>query len=175
MNEVWKPVPGYNKYYSASNIGRIKSEARKVIGKKCHYTVRERILSPGVDRCGYKTVALYKGGRKTRLVHQLVLETFIGQKKSGEEANHIDANTGNNMIENLEWVSNKKHHEITQKQGRMPKGTQVHTSKLNEDQVKEIRIRSKGKITMRNLAREYNVSHSNIFHIVHRKSWKHIL
>jgi hypothetical protein len=170
MIEIWKPIPGYKGYYSASNSGRVRSENRTVRNRK----YRSKILVPGIDTYGYEIVTLCKNGRRTRTVHQLVLETFSRPKIVGEEANHKDANKRNNKIENLEWVDSKEHDQITQRQGRMPRGEQVNTSKLNEDQVREIREKSALGIAARALAREYQVRHSSILAIIKRKNWKHI-
>lgn len=48
------------------------------------------------------------------------------------------------------------------------------SSKLNESNILEIRRLYFEKISQRKLAKTFNISKSNIFNIVNRKTWKHI-
>lgn len=43
------------------------------------------------------------GIQSFRLVHQLVLEAFIGPRPAGMMACHNDGNPANNRVENLRW------------------------------------------------------------------------
>lgn len=62
------------------------------------------------------------------------------------------------------------------KKGRHLIGSQVGTSKLTEDQVREIRARyAAGGISQAALGREYGVHQHPIWAIVNGKSWKHVL
>lgn len=55
------------------------------------------------------------------------------------------------------------------------RGSAAKVSKLTESQVGEIRQRySAGRVTSRNLGREYGVDKTTILHIVHRRSWAHV-
>lgn len=57
MEEIWKDIPGYEKYYMASTFGRIKSKDRviKVIlkGKEIQYLKRGRIMTPCLNSSKY--------------------------------------------------------------------------------------------------------------------------
>ena len=56
----------------------------------------------------YMSVFLYNGdGRRMRLVHRLVAETFIPNPEQLPQVNHIDENSLNNRAENLEWCTAK--------------------------------------------------------------------
>jgi hypothetical protein len=57
------------------------------------------------DKKGYCRVNLDRGGKThSRLVHQLVLEAFIGPRPPGMEGCHYpDPNKGNNRVGNLRW------------------------------------------------------------------------
>lgn len=56
-----------------------------------------------------------------------------------------------------------------------PRGEQVHTSKLTTGQVRDIRRRAAyGGVTIRGLAREYEVAPVMIRRIIRRESWRHV-
>lgn len=93
--EVWREIVGYEGFYWASNLGRIKS--RKVI--------RRPYLHPN----GYLVLNLSKEGKhKTNYVHTLVCETFKGERVGVLQVNHKNEIKTDNRIENLEWLTPKE-------------------------------------------------------------------
>ena len=104
MEEIWKPVKGYEELYQVSNLGRVKSLERI----DCHGQPRkEKILRYGINK-GYCYVTLCKNGKHTTfLVHRLVAEAFIPNPNNYPQVNHKDENPSNNCVENLEWCDQK--------------------------------------------------------------------
>lgn len=91
VSERWKPVVGWESYYEASSLGRIRRIGGKV---RAQYT--------NID--GYKTVSVTGGGaRKTLSVHVAVLEAFSGPRPPGLVCRHMDGNPANNTLANLQW------------------------------------------------------------------------
>lgn len=123
MEEEWKPIPGYEGWYEASSLGRIRGVDRVVIMKNGHerpLTGKIRTLSKA-KRGGYLSVCLRKEGtRKTYTVHRLIMRTFIGEPPEGKnEVDHIDGNRENNRLDNLEYVSKQENYmRMVKNQGR---------------------------------------------------------
>lgn len=93
MEEVWKPVKGYEGLYEVSDMGRVR-------GLKSG-----KVLRPG-NSGRYDFVVLVKDGkRKDMYVHRIVANTFIPNPNGLLEVNHIDENKTNNRAENLEWCT----------------------------------------------------------------------
>lgn len=107
MNEIWKPVVGYEGIYEVSNTGKVKSILRFVtskVGKTRPY--KEKILKPTFCNQGYGRVTLFEDGKRVRhKVHRLVALAFIPNPENKPHVNHIDARTSNNSVYNLEWCT----------------------------------------------------------------------
>ena len=102
--EVWKDIPGYEGYYQVSNLGRVKSLARK---NNMGHHLKEKILKPSFNK-GYPRVIFCKDAiRKSFFCHRLVAIVFIPNPNNYPIINHKDENPGNCCVENLEWCSYK--------------------------------------------------------------------
>lgn len=108
LNEIWKPVLGYEGLYKVSNKGNVISIKRKVLRNGHLMSVPEINLKPRLTRLGYVKVSMSKSGiNKGHFVHRLVAKAFIPKLKGCNEINHIDGNKENNNVENLEWCDRK--------------------------------------------------------------------
>lgn len=112
--EIWKDIPGYERQYQVSNMGRVKSLERD-LPHKLHGTwhIKERILKnnfSGPGKKKYAYVALQNGhGDSTFFkVHRLVADAFIDNPMSKPVVNHLDGDTQNNKASNLEWTTSKE-------------------------------------------------------------------
>ena len=99
MNEIWKPVVGYEGLYEVSNYGNVKS-------LNWQNTKKEKCLYLKKHNKGYFQVELVKNKkRKMMLVHRLVAEAFLEKQVNKTQINHKDYNRKNNNVENLEWCT----------------------------------------------------------------------
>lgn len=122
MEEVWKPIPGYEGLYDASSLGRIRSTPGKVTSSArfSHRVWQSRIMKEKIHGRGNRKdarVELWNGKEHhTLLVARLVASAFHGVPPSNMTVNHINGNSLDNRVKNLEWVSraeNNRHaHDI---------------------------------------------------------------
>lgn len=123
--EEWQDIKGWEGKYQVSNLGRVKSVARKVrstpFGKgEGLKPIPEKIVVLQ-DRNGYDTAYLSATkkieGKSVRVkkrygVHRLVAQAFIPNPENKPQVNHIDRNRKNNNVSNLEWATgfeNQRH------------------------------------------------------------------
>ena len=119
LMETWKPIPGWEDSYAASDLGRIKSLARVVMRRSGRpLSIKERILRPAPNVHGHLTVALSIDGKpKTRPVHSLVAAAFLGPRPDGKEVCHGDGDQLNNQITNLRYGTRKENVADAMKHG----------------------------------------------------------
>lgn len=111
-NEIWKDIPDYPGY-QVSNLGRVRTHNKTTYTKK-HGTRhwKDRILKLKMQnrengRKDYRVELWNNGKHKTMLVARLVAFTFFEKDFNDKSltVNHIDCNSLNNNINNLELVS----------------------------------------------------------------------
>jgi hypothetical protein len=139
--------------------------------------VHDRVLAlPEADppAPGHLAVCLVQGGvKRTRHVHRLVLEAFLGPCPEGMECCHDDGRPENNRLDNLRWDTRRANVQDRSRHGTQRVGSTAH-SKLREEDILEIRRLRSGGVPMNDLAVRYGVCRSNIEAIVYRRSWKHL-
>lgn len=102
-NEEWRDIKDYEGLYQVSNLGRIKSFARK---DRLGRPVYDRILKQSISSYGYCVVTLHKNGKaRQRLVHRLVLEVFSDNPYNKPYINHVNGVKTCNVINNLEYCT----------------------------------------------------------------------
>lgn len=167
--EVWKDVLGYEGFYQASNMGRVKSlprTVRMVDGRK--YTVRGKVLK---DRsiCEYRVVCLSKGGREfLGLVHRLVLLAFRGAPKEGQECRHLNGDRTDNRLKNLMWGTPLEQARDRERHGTTIRDRRGATHKL-KGRHEEVLLLWKSGVSMCEIARRLDVLVCSISYIIRVK------
>lgn len=160
--EVWKDIPGYEKYYMASTHGRIKSKDR-IINRFWGSFVREgKIMKQKSNHNGYSTIQLTKNGKQKRyMVHRLVAMAFISNPRDLPFINHKDEIRTNNCVSNLEWCTQSYNVSY----GNCITKRQVTQRNTNKNMKPVIAYNDENKlefISIRGAARELNLHQSNI-------------
>lgn len=155
--EKWLPVVGYENFYEVSDKGRIRKVSSEIIGQWSN------------DQ-GYMLVRL-SNPRKMLRVHRIVAAAFICNPYNFTTVNHIDFNTKNNSVANLEWCTQKDNLRHSDIAGRMQKdywtGKRSPNAKLTNDQAESIRRDySSGNISLSHVADKYGTNKRTAHRII---------
>lgn len=170
-NEEWRPIPGYEGFYEASNLGRIRSVPRR--------TTSGKVLKQREGTGTYLRVCLSKENqKKTIAVHRLVALAFLENPEGKPEVNHLDGDKHNNAAGNLEWATRSENERHAYRcLGKMPNrpwaGKPRKCARIfTEEQIISIRNDTRG---CERLAKEYGVSSTTIKNIRKRKIYKEVV
>lgn len=192
----YRPVidfPGY-RVGSDGSVWTCWAKRSLGIGKGSHHYISDKWVQkkpyPNTKN-GYLYVMLSRGGKKClRLVHQLVLEAFVGPRPPGMEACH-DPNPDRRdcRLENLRWdtranntADRKKHgtdcsgdrHYSKIKPEVVPRGVQHHASKIDDDTVRLVRALAAQGVPRKRIAADVGLSEGSVRRIILRQSWAHV-
>jgi hypothetical protein len=137
--ERWRDVPGYEKLYQVSDMGRVRS-----LGADKNH--KGKILKGRiVNKYGHLSVQLCKKCKaRSFLIHRLVLLAFVGPCPDGMECRHLDGNHQNNKLKNLKWGTSSENRRDAMKHGTWRpvkgpdnSGSKHGLSKFNEKIIKK--------------------------------------
>lgn len=109
--EFWKDIPGYEGFYQASNLGRVKSMFRKNVHHPRNKFIRTKVLKQTKNSRGYLAVTLCKDNLEKRWnVHHLIALTFLNHSTINSELviDHIDGVKINNQLKNLQVITQRE-------------------------------------------------------------------
>lgn len=133
--ERWRPIPGYEGRYEASDQGRVRSVDRQVrtvsrCGAVGVRTLRGQIIAPQEHSQGYRCLRL---GGASKLVHALVLLAFVGPRPDGMQGAHGDGNRTNNKLTNLRYATPLENHDDRRKHGTSGAGQANANSRTSRE------------------------------------------
>lgn len=129
-------------------------------------------LVPKVTKFGRLEVQLFNdSGRKMKLVHRLVLETFVGPCPPGMQCCHNDGDKLNNKVDNLRWDTHQANQDDKIKHGTKLFGETIGVAKLNREQVVEIDNRLKLGQKALFIAQELGINKSSVIHVRSGETW----
>ena len=164
MVEVWRAIPGYDRY-EVSSFGRVRSVDHVDSLGRSH---SGRVLKQVTDGLGnYLYVSLTEKGKPARRfsVHRLVASAFVENPDGLSEINHKDEDKRNNAADNLEWCS----HSYNNSYNGKGNGERNSQSRLKECDAKYIKEHSEEGTTA--LAKRFGISLAETSAIIHGKRW----
>jgi hypothetical protein len=165
-NDYFRPIPG-NRDGNAlvDRDGRVwKVSTGYVLRSK-----RSDIKSPY-----YNVGIMVNGKTKSFLVHQLVLEAFVGPRPKGYHACHNDGNPHNNRVDNLRWDTVWANMKDRTDQGGTLMGSAHGSAKLVESDISEILRLYREGVRVSVIARKYPLAPRSVWKIVKGETWKHV-
>ena len=165
MEEIWKPVKGFEGYYEVSDLGRVRSIDRVVVDtvRNCERLLKGKILIQRDNGNGYKGVQFCKEHKLcNKYVHRLVAEAFIPNKDNLPQVNHKDEDKSNNRVDNLEWCSQLYNNIYGSRMER-----QVNTRKLKNEHPELFKTEEKVKVERKKLTEEDKKEYQREYHKLH--------
>ena len=127
---MWKPIPNHPGY-EVSDLGEVRSWRPKNGRGGLASEPRMLTILPFADS-PYLRVSITG---KTRRVHQLVLEAFVGPRPTGHLVMHLDDDPTNNALTNLRYGTQQDNLDDMVTKGRSCKG-EAHPKALVNDELR---------------------------------------
>jgi hypothetical protein len=113
MEEIWKDINGYEGEYRISNYGRVFSLKKNLFLSQCKRTSKNH---KGETRENYYWGVVFTDrskipNQKGYFVHRLVGIAFIPNPENKPTINHINGDTLDNHISNLEWATSSENNQ----------------------------------------------------------------
>ena len=149
IEEIFKPIDGFDKYF-VSNMGNVKSDKTN------------RLLKVQ-KKTGYSTVGLsIINKRYSFLIHRLVAKAFIPNPENKLTVNHINHNTHDNRVENLEWSTSKEQNDHNYKTETKKRQTNrarsvVCFDKSTNEKIQEFRSLTEASVWLNEKSNSNNV------------------
>lgn len=128
MTERWRPIPGYEGAYEASDLGRIRSVRRTATDRGGRTrTWKGRVLRLKLNADGYPVAGLTRDNvTRSHLAHRLAALAFLGPCPPGQEVRHLDGNPANGALANLAYGTKSENAQDTLRHGTHPSARKTH-------------------------------------------------
>ena len=177
----YRLIPGFEGYRvgdDGSVWSRWNRGTHKLWDKWHKVTPHERVhkrWDSDTMQVKYWFVGMTVGGKYyVKMVHRLVLLSFVGPCPPGMQARHLDGDPSNNRRSNLEWGTPKQNCADRNAHGRGPVGERSGRAIITEDGVREARKRHQAGETIGALAAAFGMSYPGMTAVVRRRNWKHV-
>jgi hypothetical protein len=160
------PIPGAPDYFVSAS-GKVFS----YFGFKKPLRVRRAYTSANGYACLRLTHA--DGKIRTRFVHHVVAETWLGQMPPGCECiRHLDGNRNNNSSRNLAYGTHSQNNKDKELHGTGISGERNPCAVLSRTLVSAIRSKLADGHSQAKIARLFSVSPMTISRIANNQSWR---
>ena len=163
---MWKKYPRFD-YIEVSDKGQVRRIWKE--GPRRKKQTGALIMKQRVNLDGYYNVTWTTRKKPTfRLVHRMVLETFVGPCPEGLITRHLDNNKLNNNLNNIQWDTYRKNWEDRVKLGTNAVGKAI----LAPKDIPKIRYMLAHGWEHKEIGKRFGVGRTAIGDIKHRRTWR---
>ncbi|WP_372809312.1 NUMOD4 motif-containing HNH endonuclease [Litorivivens sp.] len=170
---IWRKIAGFE-CYEISSCGKIRSTTRTVKRGDSCFTLQGRYLKQRMGKNGYLYVNLRQNGKsKSKYIHRLVAESFIGKQPSGRPVvAHWDGVRENNCVSNLRWATYSENQADSARHGtnRRPGGVNHARARFSKSDILEIYALYPAK-GIREIGRLFSCSHGIVSSLLKGKTY----
>jgi hypothetical protein len=150
----WRPVIGYAGFYEVSDQGHVRSLDRVTAsGPRRGKLLKPQILN---NSAKHLQVSLSRyGNARHRLIHQLVLEAFVGPRPPGLECRHLNDDSTDNRLSNLVWGTRSENLHDMVRNGKHTMAAKTHCVNGHEYTPSNTLRNNKGARVCRNCVRQH--------------------
>jgi len=162
--KIWKIIDGTDERYSVSTFGEVRANWSDIPQRNSATRIRVEktaMLKPYLHTNGYWRISL---GRNNRYyVHRLVAAAFLENPDGKPFVDHIDGDRTNNYLSNLRWVTGKENVRYGgERHGFTAQIAAAKAAAFHYKNVEEYKKLLAAGLSLREIARRYNTSHSAI-------------
>ena len=159
----WKKYKFHYRTFEVNEKGRIRNESGKILKGTLH---RNGFRSINLRLKGERELIIYQ----SLLIHRVVAECFVENPENKPFVIHEDGNLLNNKAKNLQWATQEEKLQHQKEIGR------YGNNKLSTKDAMQIkRLLNKKEQTINHIAKEFNVSHTQIHRIKKGENWQSCL
>lgn len=170
----YRPIPGTIGYLIGTD-GSVLSCRRTGGGFHQRWKRMRLCQHTGKRTLPYLRFAVQANDKKRSLyVHVVVMRAFIGPPPPGMEVRHIDGDVGNNRLDNLKYGTPTQNAADKLIHGTDQRGEKSARTWLKTKDVLEIRRRAAAGEKKKEIASDYGLSWTGVYHIINRKRWWYV-
>ena len=171
--EQWQTIRGIKgsdgQRYAVSTLGRVISYWNKLDNGY--------FLKPGLIGGKYPSISLRVNGKgKTFFINKLVAKAFLKPPLAKQTfIIHLDHDRENNAAKNLKWATREEMNSHILNNPNRSLTASRPNQKLSESQVRKIKEKlKKGKLSLKQIAAQFDISDMQVYRIKTGENWGHI-
>jgi hypothetical protein len=175
MIEDWSPIEGYDRRYEVSTFGRARSWVRH--DHDPGMDEWPHLMHPVVADNGHGTnyarinIICADGKRRSRLLHRLVLNAFVGPRPPGKEVRHLNGNGTDNHIANLSYGTHSENLMDRRRHGTANCGERNGNARFTEEDVVAMRDARRSGMSYAAIGKPFGAKARQIMQIVTGERW----